>query len=40
LNNAYVEMVLNKDLVNPFPAGTICPGAVHEYDVLDGDALR
>jgi hypothetical protein len=39
LNHAYIEMVLNKNVINLFPARTICPGAVYEYDVLDWNAL-
>jgi len=40
LNHAYIEMVLNKNVINLFPARAICPGAVYEYDVLDRNALR
>jgi hypothetical protein len=28
LNNAYLETVLDKDVVNAFPARTICPRAI------------
>ena len=34
LNNAYVETVLKKDVINAFPARTICPCAMHQYDIL------
>ena len=39
LNDAYVETVLNKDVINAFPARTICPRAMHQHDILYEDAL-
>jgi hypothetical protein len=29
----------NKDVINAFPARTICPCAMHQYDILYEDAL-
>jgi hypothetical protein len=39
LNNAYVETMLNKDVINALPARTIGPCAMHQYDILYEDAL-
>ena len=33
LNDADVVAILNQNIVNAFPAGTICPGTVHQNDV-------
>jgi len=36
LNDAHHEIVLYKDVINAFPARTICPCAVHQNDILYG----
>jgi hypothetical protein len=30
-----VEAVLDKDVANALPAGTVCPSSVYQHDVLD-----
>src|SRR5580704_10613266 len=35
LNDAYLETVFDKDVVNAFPAGTICPSSMHQNNILD-----
>src|SRR6202041_667316 len=34
LHDADVEAVVDKDVVNTLPAGTIRPGSVHQHDIL------
>ena len=33
LDDADVEAIFDKNVVNAFPAGTICPGAVNQNDI-------
>jgi hypothetical protein len=42
LNDADVVAILDENVVNPFPAGTICPGAVNENNIAncEREALR
>lgn len=35
LDGADVVAVLNKDVVNTLPAGTICPSSMYQHDILD-----
>ena len=35
LDDADVVTILDKNVVNAFPAGTICPGTVNQNDIPD-----
>jgi hypothetical protein len=39
LNDADVETILDKNVVNALPAGTICPGTVNQDDIPNATVI-